>query len=252
MFNRFLTYFGIALAVAAFFNGTASSPILIGIIIGSIVVCVILEQIFNKISNLDQDWSNFLFFLLDKNPNEFRLKDKVVTFNIKSDSEAEYNVLANVIQSKKSSDNVIYHGRYNWPQENDITHVVKVNDEQINQDQYCIGQDIKWSTITISARGVIHKKQESKVEYTLENLYINNLKYHKFLSCKIIEKIDTLQLNIKIPQNLCSENVASFIVQNSNGEVIHKEELQPANGSNKYTKTVHKPKIGRKYIIKLS
>ena len=252
MFNRFLTYLSVGLAVAAFFHGSVSTHILIGIIILTIVVCLIVERIFRKISNLNYDWTNGLFFLLDKNPNEFRLKDKVITFNIKSDCEAEYNVLANGIQVKKNSDNVIYLGRYNWPQEDDIKHVVKVNDEEINHDQYCIGQDIKWSTISILARGIIHKKQESKVEYTLENLYINNLKYHKFLSCKIIEKIDTLQLNIKIPKNLSSGNNASFIVQDSNGDVIHVEELQPVNGSNKYTKTVHKPRIGKKYIIKLN
>ena len=102
------------------------------------------------------------------------------------------------------------------------------------------------------SNGIIHKNDRNKIEYSLENLHINNIKYHKFLSCKVIEKIDNLQLNIKIASGIINEVKAEFIVQNSKGETVSCVPLTDVNGNNEFFKTIYKPRIGRKYIIKLS
>ncbi len=252
MFNKFITYIGIALAVAAFFHEKVSTFYLFVIIFLSLLACIILEKVFKIISNCNYKWIDSIFFLFEKNQNDFRIKDKIVSFTIKSDKEAKYTVKADVIQTKKNKDNVIYDGRYHWPQEKDIIHEVKINNKKVTEDQFIVGQDIKWSTIKIFANDIVHKNDSNIIEYTLDDLYINNLKYHKFLSCKIIEKIDNLQLNFTIPENIAKDATAEYIIQNSRGDVIFSESLKPTNNKNKYSKTVTKPRIGRKYIIRVN
>lgn len=251
LFGKIVAYISLAIAIMASIKQEFTYIQLIAIEIIIVLCCFGLEWLLKKISNLNYKWLDALFFTFSKNPNNFIIKNKIITFDIKSVSEAQYHVEADVIQTKRHN-KAVYQGRYSWPQEKDIEHIVCLDNNKLDTSDYEIGEHIKWSTVKVFTSGIIHKGDENKIKYSLNNLYINNIKYHRFLSCKVIEKIIDLKLNIKIPVDIAGQNKAEFLIENEKGEIIHSEELSLPGHDNMYSHTIHKPRIGRKYIIKIS
>lgn len=251
LFGKLVAYIGFGLAIVASIKQELTYIQSTAIEIIIVLCCFGLEWFFKKISNLNYRWLDAIFFTFSKNPNNFLIKNKIITFDIKSVSEAQYHVEADVVQTKRHN-KAVYQGRYSWPQEKDIEHIVFLDNKKLDTSNYEIGEHIKWSTVKVFTSGIIHKGDENKIEYSLNNLYINNIKYHRFLSCKVIEKIIDLKLNIKIPVDIAGQNKAEFLIENEKGEIIHSEELLLTGQDNMYSHTIHKPRIGRKYIIKIS
>lgn len=251
LFGKIVAYISLALAIVASIKQELTHAQLIAIEIIIVLCCIGLEWVFEKISNFNYRWIDAIFFTFSKNPNNFIIKNKIITFDIKSVSEAQYRVEADVVQTKRHN-KAVYQGRYCWPQEEDIEHIVFLDNKKLDTSDYEIGEHIKWSTVKVFNSGITHKGDENKIEYSLNNLYINNIKYHRFLSCKVIEKIIDLKLNIKIPVDIAGKNRAEFLIENERGEIIHSEKLSLTGHDNTYSHTIHKPRIGRKYIIKIS
>lgn len=244
MENKFWTFFSVALACMAFLTGKV--PVFVLLLIGAsiMVMCALFSYFWGKISASHNKWIDYLYYVFSKNKLDYTVLCKSVEYEIDTRSTAKYKVECDLKSKVKSAD-FCYKGRYNWEQDEDID--VAVTKGFV----YRCNEDLKWSEVSISpVKKFVHRKERLEVGFYLNNLRIRKLSKHSFLSCKVIEKIEFLQLKAIVHKSLSPEDKAVFIVQDNFGEEVSREEVAYDIQTSSFKKTVKYPRRGRKYIIK--
>lgn len=242
--NKFWAFVAIGLAfVFAFYKDVGTVfVILLGISI--VIFCYIISYIWNKFIDSNHKWVDAIFFLFSKNKLSYIVDDKIINYNIIDEKNATYDLKCNIV-NKSSDSNFCYKGRYYWNQNEDIS--VSVS----NGFTYKCSEDFKWSNIDIIPKDrIIHKGDRVTCGFCLNNLYISKLIKQSYLSCKMIEKVKHLKMIATVPNTLKPTANAIFIVQNSLGDEISREDIPYNKHTATYEKTVVYPRRGRKYIIK--
>lgn len=246
MENKFWSFAGIALAVMAFFYKDVSTFHLILLGIATVAICYFLSYIWNKFLNSHHKWVDCIFYFFTKTRQPYIVTDKIAKYTIKNACEAEYDVKCNLIV-KKPLQNFCYKGRYHWDQDEDID--VSVNCSCSHRFE--TSEDLKWSNVDIfPTEEILHRNQPLNCGFSLKKLHITHLNKHSYLSCKMIEKVKHLKLIATVDPALKPTNNAIFIVQDSLGEEISREEVHYHTSTNSYEKTIAYPRRGRKYVIK--
>lgn len=244
--NKFWSFFGIALAVMAFFHKNMSTQelLLLGALV--VIVCFVISYIWNKLLNSNHKWIDAVCYFFSKSKSPYIIVDKIVRYNITTPKEAIYD-LSCKLKVKKDTPRFCYKGRYHWDQEEDIA--VSVTGD--GKFKYETSEDLKWSNVDIFPEDrIIHRNDVIKCGFSLNNLHISRLNKHSYLSCKMIEKTKNLKMIALVNSGLKPLKEAVFITQNSFGDEIDREKLLYNDISNCYEKTIVYPRRGRKYIIK--
>lgn len=244
--SKFWSFFGIALAVMAFFYKKISTLelLLLGVLV--VIICFIISYFWNKILNSNHKWIDAICYFFSKNLLPYIVVDKIVRYNITNEKEATYDLTCD-LKVKKAISDFCYKGRYHWDQEEDISVSV------LSEGKYrCeTTEDLKWSNVDIfPVDKIIHRNDIMSCGFSLKNLHISRLNKHSYLSCKMIEKTKNLKLIATVDSTLKPLKEAVFITQNSLGEEIDREPIFYNDSSNSYEKTIVYPRRGRKYIIK--
>lgn len=244
--NVSLNYLGILIALnIAVWNTIHTSPIkFICFNILIILGCSLIDWCETKFRNLQSEILDFFVFSLTLNKRDYKINSRIETYSIKTKNLATFTSTAN-IKIKKNSDNFCYTDCFHWEQEDKFK--VRVDSDY----KYFLEEDLNWTKIVITPESfVAGKNQEKTIKYNIENLTINNLKRHSFLSCNPKDKIKMLKLIAYVDNNLNPNTEARFIVQNNNGDTIRTEKLQYNPKSQYFEKTIKYPRQSRKYIIK--
>ena len=247
--GKTLTYLGILIAINTAFWSFIDSNLWRFIVINilTILICLFLTYIENKIIFSNHKWIDRIVYKFTKNDFNYIVKQKIVEYSIEAKNKAKYKLSADICVSKNPDENFHYEGRYVWDQEEDI------NVELLNSKDfyYKASENLKWSNIDIYPTGQLPElNKKYSVGFILDNLYMGKLIKHSFLSCKVIEKIEKLKLIAKVDPSLHPSKKAILEIQNHLGTKVAKdEEILYDESTQSYSKMLTFPRKGRKYII---
>ena len=246
--GKVLTYLGIIIAINTAFWTTIQTSWLwfFGINITTICACLLLSHIEKKLLYSNHKWIDGIVYRFTKNDFNYVVKQKIVNYIIESEHSAKYSLSAEICVRHFEND-FHYNGRYVWDQEDDINVIL----HDPSKFQCITSENLKWSNVDIYPKSSIAKpKTNYSVGFDLDNLAIRKLIKHSFLSCKVVEKIEHLQLVAYVEPSLHPAKKATLEIQNHLGMKIADDEEIPYNeATHSYSTTLSYPRKGRKYTI---
>lgn len=244
--SKLLNYAGILIAIDIPLWGKVSLGSFIIINIAIFFACVLLSRFESFLDNFPIRWINAVFYFFSRTKKNYIIEHRGVTYHIKDTKNATYKeeVALKVLKER----NFKYEGRYCWDQD-DIDVSIIQNDVPLEKEE---SQDYKWSKVTIKPQGYL-KDKNLHTGFCLNNLKINSLKQHTFISCKVSEKIKNLKFKAIVDKSLNPPKTASYVIENAIGEEIEvKDDIKLVENGDQmfYELEIPFPRKGRKYILK--
>ena len=247
--GKVLTYIGILIAVnTALWSIIQTCWWMFFVInLGTLFLCFLLLYIEKKLACSNHKWIDKIVYKFTKNDQKYVVKQKIVEYSIESEKDAKYKLASDICITQTPEEDFHYNGRYVWNQRDDIN-VTLINPSDF---RYKTSENLKWSNVDIYPTKIIPKaKTNYSLGFVLDNLTIEKLIKHSFLSCKVIEKIENLRLIAKVNPDLHPSPKATLEIQNHLGmKIADDEEILYDESNHSYSKTLTYPRKGRKYII---
>ncbi|MBE5754074.1 MAG: hypothetical protein E7340_01880 [Clostridiales bacterium] len=199
-------------------------------------------------------WIDKIHFCFDKffHSDDFYILEQNVEWEILDEHSGLYNVSCDVISQKSSSAAQNFSLWYtNWDQtpKEEIRPYYKgsfPNDFNISTRQ----DEQHYTHVTLTNHKAV-KNTEWHAGFQLTGLQINDYKSRSFIKCSIKNRLETLNLTLKINDSLVYPKEARFIILDiKSNKIISDNEIIKCK-DNQFNKTIKYPRKGRAYSIQV-
>lgn len=243
---NFLAILGILISVLVSFYDKLSVDKLAIVVLVIILFCYLILLIENKLSKLNKRWLDSIFFIFTKRESPFVILERDTEYCILDEKNATYEE-SNHVKSLKCGAHQTFTSRYAWDQEEPIDCSRIEDDVTIREEG-----DLKWTKVHITKESYIDNRKNWNAGFKLKNLKITNYKKKSYISIKVIDKIKSLKMSIKVNESLNFNKKAKLYVEDYIGrEIGEPEEIEYDSVKKCFFKELRYPRKGRKYIIKV-